>query len=188
MDVITAKEILYDSKGWRKKRQRHGNRQDTSLDFEIKKKRNRRGTDYPWDISDANTYRQRNPFIFADSPRQLKHRGKTPPDFRPYTCSDKQSHGGTREGDRQSTRGKRVYGRSKIEIGSKIMAATNWTVIRRDKTSGKIVMYNLESKWTYKTALGIATESNINETHDLVCVVETSKILLKNEKEAEKKE
>lgn len=68
------------------------------------------------------------------------------------------------------------------------MAATNWTVIRRNKMSGKIVMCNLESKWTYKTALGIATESNINETHDLVCVVETSKILIKNEKETENKE
>lgn len=67
------------------------------------------------------------------------------------------------------------------------MAATNWTVIRRNKMSGKIVMCNLESKWTYKTALGIATESKINETHDLICVVETSKILLKNDKD-EKKE
>lgn len=67
------------------------------------------------------------------------------------------------------------------------MAATNWTIIRKDKMSGKIVMYNLESKWTYKTALGIATESNINETHELICVVETSKILLKDDKE-EKKE
>ena len=38
------------------------------------------------------------------------------------------------------------------------MAATNWTVIRRNKMSGKIVMSNLESKWTYKIALGIATE------------------------------
>ena len=67
------------------------------------------------------------------------------------------------------------------------MAATNWTVIKRNKMSGKIVMRNLESKWTYKTALGIATESNTDETHDLVCVVETSKILLKNEKETEEK-
>lgn len=66
------------------------------------------------------------------------------------------------------------------------MAATNWTVIRRNKTTGEIVMSNLESKWTYKTALGIAIESTINETHDLICVVETNKILLKNEKENEK--
>lgn len=68
------------------------------------------------------------------------------------------------------------------------MAATNWTVIRRNKKSNTIVMCNLEAKWTYKTALGIATESNINETHELVCVVETSKILIKNEKSSENKE
>lgn len=68
------------------------------------------------------------------------------------------------------------------------MAATNWTVIRRNKKSGHIVMCNLESKWTYKTALGIATESNVNETHELICVVETSKILLKDEKESKDKE
>ncbi len=68
------------------------------------------------------------------------------------------------------------------------MAATNWTVIRRNKKNGAIVMCNLEAKWTYKTALGIAIESNINETHELVCVVETSKILLKNEKNSENKE
>ena len=68
------------------------------------------------------------------------------------------------------------------------MAATNWTVIRRDKKTGKILISELTSKWTYKTALGIATESNVNETYDLVCVVETSKILLKNEKDSEKKE
>lgn len=66
------------------------------------------------------------------------------------------------------------------------MAATNWTVIRKDKTTGKIVMSSLESKWTYKTALGIAIESNTNDTYDLICVVETSKILLKDEKENEK--
>lgn len=48
-------------------------------------------------------------------------------------------------------------------------------------------MVNLEAKWTYKTALGIAIESNINETHELICVVETSKILLKDDKK-EKKE
>jgi hypothetical protein len=67
------------------------------------------------------------------------------------------------------------------------MAATNWTVIRRNKQSGKILMINLESKWTYKTALGIAIESTINETHELICVVETNKIMLKNDKNEEKK-
>lgn len=70
----------------------------------------------------------------------------------------------------------------------KIMAATNWTIIRRNKRTGTIVMYDLETKWTYKTALGIAIESNMNETHELVCVVETSKILLKNEKDSKNKE
>ena len=68
------------------------------------------------------------------------------------------------------------------------MAATNWTIIRKNKRTGAIVMNDLESKWTYKTALGIATESNMNETHELICVVETSKILLKNEKDSENKE
>ena len=46
------------------------------------------------------------------------------------------------------------------------MASTYWTVIRKDKKSGAIVIRNLEAKWTYKTALGIATEANINETHE----------------------
>lgn len=68
------------------------------------------------------------------------------------------------------------------------MAATNWTIIRRNKKSGAIVMSNLEAKWTYKTALGIAIESNNNETHELICVIETTKILLKNEKETKKTE
>ena len=67
------------------------------------------------------------------------------------------------------------------------MAATNWTIISKHKKSGILCTYDLGAKWTYKTALGIATESNINETHELVCVVETSKILLKDDKK-EKKE
>lgn len=70
----------------------------------------------------------------------------------------------------------------------KIMAATNWTIIRREKTSNQMLTLNLEAKWTYKTALGIAIESNCDETYDLVCVVETNKMMPKNEKKAEKKE
>lgn len=69
----------------------------------------------------------------------------------------------------------------------KIMAATNWTIISKHKKSGVLCMYELGAKWTYKTALGIAIESNNNETHEVVCVVETNKILLKNDKEEEKK-
>lgn len=68
------------------------------------------------------------------------------------------------------------------------MAATNWTIISRHKKSRVLCTYELGAKWTYKTALGIAIESNNNETHELVCVVETAKILLKNEKETEKTE
>jgi len=69
----------------------------------------------------------------------------------------------------------------------KIMAATNWTIISKHKKSGVLCTCELGAKWTYKTALGIAIESNNNETHEVVCVVETNKILLKNEKEEEKK-
>lgn len=63
------------------------------------------------------------------------------------------------------------------------MAATNWTIIKREKETNQIEMHNLDSKWTYKTALGIATELNNNEIHELICVVETQKILIKNDKE-----
>lgn len=65
------------------------------------------------------------------------------------------------------------------------MAATNWTVIKRNKATNQIVIYNLENKWTYKTAVGIATELNNNDINDLICIVETSKII-KNEKETKK--
>lgn len=66
------------------------------------------------------------------------------------------------------------------------MAVTNWTVIEKNKKTEKAVLINLVSKWTYKQALAIAKESLIDETHDLICVVETNKILLKDEKEDEK--
>ena len=67
------------------------------------------------------------------------------------------------------------------------MAATNWTIIRREKASNQMVTVNLEAKWTYKTALGIAIESNNNEIYELVCVVETHKMMQRNDKEKEKK-
>ena len=62
------------------------------------------------------------------------------------------------------------------------MAATNWTIIRREKESNKMLTCKLESKWTYKTALGIAIESNDDKVYELVCVVETNKMMPKNEK------
>lgn len=67
------------------------------------------------------------------------------------------------------------------------MAATNYTVIVKNKTTERIVLIDLTSKWTYKQALAIAKEANAkDDTYELVCVIETSKILLKNEKEDEK--
>lgn len=68
------------------------------------------------------------------------------------------------------------------------MAATNWTIIRREKASNQMLTIDLGAKWTYKTALGIAIESNCDELYDLVCVIETNKMMPKNEKETEKKE
>lgn len=67
------------------------------------------------------------------------------------------------------------------------MAATNYTVIAKNKETKKVVLINLLSKWTYKQALAIAQEScKKDDTHELICVVETNKILLKDEKEDEK--
>lgn len=62
------------------------------------------------------------------------------------------------------------------------MAATNWTIIKRERKTNQIEIYNLDRKWTYKTALGIATELNNNEKFELICIVETQKILIKNDK------
>lgn len=62
------------------------------------------------------------------------------------------------------------------------MAATNWTIIRKRKDNNEIHISELTAKWTYKTALGIAQESTETEVFELVCVVETSKILLNNDK------
>ena len=66
------------------------------------------------------------------------------------------------------------------------MAATNWTVIKRNKETNQIVIFNLEAKWTYKTAISIVTELNYDEINELVCIVETNKIMIKNDKEKEK--
>ena len=63
------------------------------------------------------------------------------------------------------------------------MAVTNWTIIRKRKDNNKIYISKLRTKWTYKTALGIAKESTDNEAFELVCVVETNKIMLRDDKE-----
>lgn len=66
------------------------------------------------------------------------------------------------------------------------MAATNWTIITRRKDNGTIVTFPLLSKWTYKTAVAIANESTDTDTFEIICVVETNKIMLNNEKDTKK--
>lgn len=68
------------------------------------------------------------------------------------------------------------------------MATTNWTAIFKETKEDIITFTNYKSKMTYKTALAVAKESmNDNPNFDLICIVETSKIMLKNDKEKEKK-
>lgn len=68
------------------------------------------------------------------------------------------------------------------------MAATNWTAIFKETKKGIMTFTNYKNKMTYKTALAVAKESIDNDSNfDLVCVVETNKIMLKNDKEEEKK-
>ena len=54
-------------------------------------------------------------------------------------------------------------------IKSKIMAATNYTVIAKNKETEKVTLTNLLSKWTYKQALAIAQEANKkSDTHGTI--------------------
>lgn len=66
------------------------------------------------------------------------------------------------------------------------MAATNWTVIRRNKKNHEIMLQNLKEKCTYKTATAVAQLITNHAEHELVCIVETSKIMIINEKEKER--
>lgn len=66
------------------------------------------------------------------------------------------------------------------------MAATNYTIVMKRKSENTILLNELEYKWTYKQALAIAKES-IMDKYELVCVIESNKIMLKDEKEDEKK-
>lgn len=67
------------------------------------------------------------------------------------------------------------------------MAATNWTIITRRKDNGKVVTFPLLSKWTYKTAVAIANETMDTDTFEIICIVETNKIMIKNDKKEEEK-
>lgn len=68
------------------------------------------------------------------------------------------------------------------------MAATNWTIITRRKDNGTVVTFPLLSKWTYKTAVAIANEATDTNAFEIICIVETNRIMLKNEKETKKTE
>lgn len=65
----------------------------------------------------------------------------------------------------------------------KIMAATNWTIVTKRSDDNVVDLFPLTTKMTYKTALAIANETIKSETFELICIVETNKILLKNDKE-----
>lgn len=65
------------------------------------------------------------------------------------------------------------------------MAATNYTIVKKNKKDNTILLDELTNKWTYKQALAIAKESTI-DAFELVCVIESNKIMLKDEKEDEK--
>ena len=70
------------------------------------------------------------------------------------------------------------------------MAATNWTIIRREKANNQMLTFNYAGEWTYKTALAIAKEANreFNEEEwRIICVVETKKLYPnENEKKTNK--
>lgn len=67
------------------------------------------------------------------------------------------------------------------------MAVTNWTIVTRRSDDNVTDLFPLTTKMTYKTALAIAKETIKCETFELICVIETSKILLKNDKKEEEK-
>lgn len=67
------------------------------------------------------------------------------------------------------------------------MATTNWSVIRRNKKNHEIMIQDLNEKCTYKTAAAVAKLITNHVEHELVCIVETNKILLRNDKEEQKK-
>lgn len=67
------------------------------------------------------------------------------------------------------------------------MAATNWTIVTQRRDNDLMELFPLTTKMTYKTALAIANETIKSEVFKLVCVVETNKIMQKNDEEEEKK-
>lgn len=66
------------------------------------------------------------------------------------------------------------------------MASTNWTIVTRRKDNGRVVTFPLLSKWTYKTAVAIANESTDTKIFEIICVVETNKVMIIDDKKKEK--
>lgn len=66
------------------------------------------------------------------------------------------------------------------------MATTNWTIVTRRSDDNVIDLFPLSTKTTYKTALAIANETVKSDTFELVCIVETNKIMIENEKKEKK--
>ena len=57
----------------------------------------------------------------------------------------------------------------------------------QEEKNGTVVTFPLLSKWTYKTAVAIANESTDTSMFEIICVVETNKIMIKNDKKEEEK-
>ena len=67
------------------------------------------------------------------------------------------------------------------------MAITNWTIITKRKDNEIVETFPLLSKWTYKTAVAVAQESIDTSTFEIICVVETNKIMINNDKKEKEK-
>ena len=59
------------------------------------------------------------------------------------------------------------------------MAATNWTIVTRRSDDNVTDLFPLTTKMTYKTALAIANETIKSESFELICVVETTQMTVR---------
>lgn len=69
------------------------------------------------------------------------------------------------------------------------MAATKFSVIKKNKNTGELLIINYAGEWTYKTALAIAQEANREFNEEgwvIVCVVETKKLYPNENEKTEK--
>lgn len=69
------------------------------------------------------------------------------------------------------------------------MAATNFTAIYKNVYDEKLIFDDYQAKMTYKTALAVAKELTKHGTcYELICVIETNKIMSRNVNKEEKTE